>query len=92
MPLAPKIEYQTFSQFSLNSSFSRMNFSTNNKDNIIEEEYEDIESTSVIKSKGNHPFFTTKNGTVTFVVDYPMFPMSKQIITLNDTKFRVSRN
>jgi len=46
------------------------------------------QTTEVVKA---HSFFNDKNGTITFVVDYPLFPMSKYVISLNDAKFQVSR-
>jgi len=42
--------------------------------------------TQVTKS---HPFFIDKNGVVTFVVDYPLFPMAKYTVNLDEAKFKV---
>jgi hypothetical protein len=56
---------------------------------------EEDSTTSVIKRSTTditkaHPFFNDKNGIITFVVDYPLFPMSKYVINLNEHKFRVN--
>ena len=77
-------------------AISKRFFSASNSNNPTDSNKEAPEGSSTSLVKGaetqvtkTHPFFIDKNGVVTFVVDYPLFPMAKYTVNLDEAKFKV---
>jgi len=93
IPSAPFISkgspLKPFSNFPFNTrSFSSTNDSDSSNENSSSDSQALVKGgeTQIAKT---HPFFTDKAGVITFVVDYPLFPMAKYSINLDEAKFKV---
>jgi len=69
--------------------FSAANSTDSNKDSAAEEASNALVQGAETQVAKAHPFFIDKSGVVTFVVDYPLFPMAKYTVNLDEAKFKM---